>query len=591
MGKKPVSILKAKDYDIYPILLPVGKADKNGYRGVNIRATDEIVAKKKKRKPDIVEIPVYDRNFVRVKGKKLENGKITEGYEDEIELRNLYNRRINEIQILVANYIERNDHVTNALLHGHIYNNKASKRQVSNIVLPVHDPHGRIVSSEIITTDEANELMKDLPNDLSKVVDADTGEMVFQSEADIHEHLLNAKSQKEQAARIRAWHQALNAMSPAEKFRTTGGYDPQNIFELFYSIKFAEQKFAGDWIVVKFYDYKERGKPKSSKVKDLSYQWFHDFLKFIFDNGYSNFSTKDFNPFKYESSKITDASIENFTDATFDKYCKWLRALIKRFIEEKRIPVISDKDIKKLTPSTFGIKKVHDRTRKNDSLFKEEFDKIFYGQFKDEIEERKNNNPNSTKTTKTVLATKAELEKSRDIFVLMTWLGGLRPIEYTPENVKVLKHGKGFRYVNYITSDKNQVELENPIISYSDIILKKYGYKLPFLPKETAKGANAALLIKHLRIMCKQLELDREFFRTPAYKGKVVRESRNLTENINRYFARKTFIQILKDEDIHKEDIEAFTGQSSGGEINAYYTNKLPWKIDKIGRIKPSRKK
>jgi hypothetical protein len=378
-------------------------------------------------------------------------------------------------------------------------------------------------------------------------------------------------------------------MSVAERFQTPNGFDKKDIFLLFYSIKYAKPKFSGDWIVVKFFDYKERANPKIKTVKDLTYQWFHDFLKFLFEEGYSNFSTIGFSPFNYNKSKILDAPILQFTDATFEKYCKWLRSLIRRYKEEKKIPKIKNSDIKKLTPATFGIKSVNIKTRKNESLFKEEFDKLFYAEFTDEIEIRSNPNPKSTRKTEVITATKQELEKSRDIFILMTWLGGLRPIEYTKDNVKLLRDGKGNYYVNYWTSDKNKTELENPVINYSDEVLKKYNYKLPFLPEENNEFKNAALLISHLRIIVKQVGLDREYFTTPSYSGKATRVSKNIKDNIHRYFARKTFIQILRDKKVIQEDIEAFTGHSSGM-ITAYYTNHISWKRDIIEHIKPENK-
>ena len=590
MGKKPKSILKVKGLSIYPYLLRQSLADQDGFIGINIRITKANT----KGKGTTIDLEAYTKTGERIKAtkKEFEGGKITGGYDSETL--NSLNSRLAKIQLEVFEYLELNDVWNKDLIAAHVYGSadfliQHKKKRTKFVTIPVMYKQA-VVDKLELSSKEVNDLLNPFTDNNNRVVisDIETGENHIQSAEDVEELILSLHHDKEQVKAHQKRQQEVALMEPSERYYKNE-YDKNDIFQLFYSLKFDKQFIRkGDFLAPRFYDYKERAKPNVTHVDKLTISWFREFIQFFIDNGYSGFSTNGFNPFDYDRKRIIESRIEPFTDSTVEKYCRNLRKVLRNFVEDKKIPNLTDREIKTLTPEKFSIKNINKKTRKNDCLDKEEFDKLYFGEFKDEYID--STNPKTKVIEPKLFATKEELAKSRDIFVLMTWFGGLRPIEYNKANLLLSKtkiKGKTIPFVHYVTSDKNTKEIENPLTKYVTGILDKYNGQIPFMPEKNNESKNETLLIKHLRIMCLQLGLEKDILRTPSYGGKIVKKFSKLSDTINRYFARHTFIQILKDEGLHQEFIDSFTGHSRGGSGEHYYTNKVGVKLEQIEHIVP----
>lgn len=119
MGKKPVSVLKANGYSIYPCLLRKSSADQQGYRGVNIRAVRVFELPNGEKKTHSPEFELYDEKLVRIKATKLENGLITAGHSKAVMEK--LNVRIKAIQVAVAKYFEKHKHIIKDDLMNELY--------------------------------------------------------------------------------------------------------------------------------------------------------------------------------------------------------------------------------------------------------------------------------------------------------------------------------------------------------------------------------------------------------------------------------------------------------------------------------------
>jgi len=188
-------------------------------------------------------------------------------------------------------------------------------------------------------------------------------------------------------------------------------------------------------------------------IKDLTFEGIQKFVLFFTDNGVIDFSTIGMTPFNYckfaTRLKEKGTPLEP-TDETWRKFFIYLKLLLKLLNKEDFLKAGWQVDsLERLdqinevcNEEDYGIEysSLSWNTRQNNHLTKDEFDKIFKLKLKDSTVTKQN--PVSGHNY-TVGYTKHELTLTRDMFITMCWLGGLRPIEYKPEKVSILKNSKG----------------------------------------------------------------------------------------------------------------------------------------------------
>jgi integrase len=329
------------------------------------------------------------------------------------------------------------------------------------------------------------------------------------------------------------------------------------------------------------------------RTKDFTFEGVQKFVLFFVDNGILDFSSIGMTPFNYRTDKFIQRMNEKGTalvptDETWRKFFIYLKLLLKLLNKDGLLKAGWDKDsvqrIDQITEvcneENYGIEysSLSSNTRQNYFLNKDEFDTIFKLKLKDALQTKKH--PHNGHVYE-VGYSKEDLTVTRDMFVCMAWLGGLRPIEYSPEKISVLKDSKGEYYVNFITSDKNKKEVANPVLNYAYDILKKYDFKIPYAKIDSLEFK------KRLQAILKQAGIDREIDKIESRSGEHKKTKVNIQEAIYPYFARHTFIQILTDEGLHENQIVRYTGQAFPNvSIEAYSTKGIKVKSDWIKHIK-----
>ena len=276
------------------------------------------------------------------------------------------------------------------------------------------------------------------------------------------------------------------------------------------------------------------------------------------------------------------------TDETLRKFFIYLKALLKLLNKDEQLKAGWNSDglqrVDEITnlcnEENYGIvyNSLSSKTRQSYFLTKDEFDKIFKLKLKDALEDKEHSRSGYTYT---IGYTKEQLTLTRDMFVAMCWLGGLRPIEYKPENISVLKDSKGEYYINFVTSDKNKKEVANPVLNYAFETLKKYKFEIPYIKIDSLEFK------KRLKVILQQAKIDREIDKIVTHLGEHTKEKVNIQDAIYPYFARHTFIQILTDEGLTNDQIVRFTGQAYPQvSIEAYSTKHMKIKTNWINHIK-----
>lgn len=324
---------------------------------------------------------------------------------------------------------------------------------------------------------------------------------------------------------------ALDKLSPSERY-DQNHFDKNNLLHVFgtaiihYSTKDFHKNLKA--AALKIFDYYHRSENVTIDATQFNVHWVKEFILFVKENGITKASSKGFNPFDDNSDKFKGKEIIFYNDISLEKHIKSTKELIRGLIKKGLLPSI---DVDSISYSEFNLKKVTQNTRKHFSLYNSEFDQLF----------------NADLT--------GDESKARDLFILQTWLGGLRLSEFNGDNIKILKDDKNQYYVNYFTSDKNKIEVSNPVEGYSFDILKKYDFDFPERLTDEDYRLNLSSIAKKL--------FNRNITHTEEVDGKVIRNVINIRDEFSTLWARKTFIQILLENNIPKEKIKTFTGHNS----------------------------
>jgi hypothetical protein len=294
---------------------------------------------------------------------------------------------------------------------------------------------------EVITID--SKLKKEMDN--NKITDWDSYEVeAIEARIRVDRKRIEGQQADEQKRR--------KLLPPLERYKN-GEYDKSNIFEVLGQILFLNKsrtkKYSGNWkmAVMKMFDYRSRFEPKDH-VKDLSDKWVDDFITTIMTNGFSKAHPKHFNPFNYDSNIFVKSEIGFYNDLSLEKFIKNTKEIFRHFSTEELLPMVN---VDKIKYENYHLSNVYQETEKDFYLTKPELDKLFFHKFKD-----------------------SELSRIRHLFLLQFWFGGLRPKEELLNEgaVSVLPDGDGGKKVVYIISKDTGLTNENPITTYSDLILK-----------------------------------------------------------------------------------------------------------------------
>ncbi|GHM98876.1 hypothetical protein WSM22_03660 [Cytophagales bacterium WSM2-2] len=563
MGKKPVSVLKANGYSIYPYILRKSFADENGLRGINIKAT-------KVGSPEH-NFELYDQKLVRIKGTKFENGNITSGHSREVmeEL----NLRIQSLKITIADYFRTHPHIIKDELMIHLYGNSFKKKTNNQYVtIPVTD-RGMVIGEEVLTTSEIKELMSDLPKDLSKVVvegtgSEETGEMVFQSREDVEEEILSRKYQRSANQRNLERRRELDGMTPELRYMEEDGWDKTNIFHLFGYLRFVIKKdAAGNPKLLISYDaqqlmsnllsYRANRKP-SEHVKDFNADWIHGFYKFVKETG-NNLTLKkaSHNPFvidaKYkftDKTKFKPYSLNTFGDSIHKKTLAYIKTLVdEEFITKDFTSKIDAQAFVK----TDSNKKGHltNYNENVDFIEPSEFLSLMYADlsFKkygkqiiqtelrevkridkkilDNLAQREKNRLLEKRATEIL----NDLEETRDSFVLAVLLGGLRVSDLLNYD-KTVVNLTSFSLIQF-EQIKTGGYVKNVIVKPALALLRKHHNKIPV--------ESEAIFARNLKKLFKLLDFDRVINWKELTMQGAINHSQKLFDAISSKFARSTY--------------------------------------------------
>lgn len=566
MGKKSITILKVKKYSVYPLLGRQSHADKQGNRPLYLRVKD---GKK------TIDIELYDANNVRIKAltKYFENGKITGGYTTD--LINQLNNRVHNLQSKLIEYLPTVEVIDKQLIMNHLYGNTVhgKSKRTKYITLPVNH-NGKVIDTLQLTNVEVNELIKPLMSKqtfinsdgktktVESIFDAETGEDLIQSEDDLIEVIVQADNDKKISKANKARLLEIAQMDAKSRY-LQGHYDKNNIFDVLGQVlvlnKSKTKPYSKNWkaVILKLYQYRERNKPNES-IKSLTHEWVINFIQYVKDNGYHRTHVLNFNPLNYDASHLTKGEVYYYNDLTIQKLIKCSKEIFRFFGEENLLPEIK---VNKIRYDDFNVGKVFQETEKEFYLSKSEIDKLFYYDFKDE-----------------------KLTQARDLFICQFYFGGLRPDKELlgKNSINILPDGKGGKKVSYIISKDTGEVNENPIVSYSDLTMKKYDYDFEKLRNGITYTQYSALLKKIAFIF------DREIIKYEQNDGKLKMNKTNVNKEFTSYFARRSFEQILNQYGVNHADTTAFTGRKLNlGSIKNYRSFTYEQKKAVMKKIKP----
>ncbi len=270
------------------------------------------------------------------------------------------------------------------------------------------------------------------------------------------------------------------------------------------------------------------------KATEFSAVWLEQFFTHIIQEGYS--LRKD------------GADKQNYCISTINKHFKHLKAFGDYlFIELK---ILDNQDYKRFRLKSDVKKKSILKYEPNPynnahSLYKKEFDDFYFFKFEDKL-----------------------LEIVRDMFVLQTWLGGLRISDFLsiPES-DIQKDGEG-RFRIWFEQEKTDVEIHGVINNhYVQSILEKYYGKFDQFP-------SVAVYNEKLKEAAKVAGLDRMLrFRFEYAKDENATIKRfPIYANISNKWARNCAVSILCELGYPNDRIAKFTGHRDKKMIEYYKT-------------------
>lgn len=365
----------------------------------------------------------------------------------------------------------------------------------------------------------------------------------------------------------------IKELSPLERYQN-GHYNKENIFEVVGQILFLNKSkhkpYSKNWKmgVMKLFDYRSRVKPLEN-VKDLSVEWIDEFISYIKEHGYSKAHPKHFNPFDYDPEVFAKSETGLYNDLSLQKLIKNVKEVFRHLISENRLPVIN---IDKIKYEDYNLTNVKQDTEEHFYLTKPELDKLFhFNSFKDVL------------ANKRLIYSKEMLAKARDLFILQFWFGGLRPREelLLDDGITILDDGYGGKKVHYFISKDSNTTNENPICTYSALILEKYNYDFESIKIDYTNYS------KILKEIGKQV-FNRKIIKYVQFNGKLEKQETNVNKEFTSYFARRTFEQILNFAGVNQADTAAFTGRKLNlGSIKNYRSLTYEQKRGIMEKIKP----
>jgi len=267
------------------------------------------------------------------------------------------------------------------------------------------------------------------------------------------------------------------------------------------------------------------------KVKDFDSEWLKRFFKYIVENGWT--FQKD-----GENKK-------SYTITTIKKYHKHLRRFGKYLFEEKKLLDTEDYKrfvLKKDSKKQSIIKYKPEPFINTHALYKKEFDWFYAFPFEDK-----------------------QLELVRDMFVLQTWLGGLRKSDfYKLSEQNFHKDSKGIKV--WFRQIKTGGDVMNTInTNYLNPIFEKYDNIFNQFPKVSVYN-------EKLKEAAKAAGLDRllKFVTEDITKKEAKLEWKEIYLKISNSWARNCAVSILCELGYPDSRIASFTGHKDHEMINHY---------------------
>ncbi|HTF20413.1 MAG TPA: hypothetical protein VK658_20215, partial [Chryseolinea sp.] len=336
-----------------------------------------------------------------------------------------------------------------------------------------------------------------------------------------------------------------------ETIYSTQAFDKNNLLHIFGSVYFDTlRNQQNERVIIRLFDYVANSNV-STHVSHYNQQWATNFIHWINKHGYIDISAKQFDPLKYNKEIFIGKERQQYRSAGVKKQLVSMKVVGKHLQDKGLLPPVNYDAIK----INLFRESVEEGTRNTHYLLLSEFDDLFNYEFKsaklkqyvslfDEL--RSQEVLKGTFANDVSLST---LKLYRDIFCFQIMIGGLRglPEFQTIELIDYDKTGKVFRFFQEKTQKSKETKRHvlNPTNRYTEILLKRYGNKLP-----SAKSAE--VLNGYLKVIAHSIGLHRE-----------VEKGMSVANTISQYWARKTFGNILFSEGISEDQIALFTGHET----------------------------
>lgn len=154
--------------------------------------------------------------------------------------------------------------------------------------------------------------------------------------------------------------------------------------------------------------------------------------------------------------------------------------------------------------------------------------------------------------------TNEKLIRVRDLFVFGCSTG-MRYSNYS----KVKKNDITDGFINVVDVKDITKSLRIPLNNYSKDILEKYDYKLPSISNQKFND--------YLKELFQKLGYNEKIKKTMRYGNEIIETESFMYERISSHTARRTFITIMKNNNVPDKIIMSYTGHKSIEVFNNYY--------------------
>lgn len=361
----------------------------------------------------------------------------------------------------------------------------------------------------------------------------------------------------------------INKLSPEIRYKRNL-YNVEDIFELFGSIYYDDKiPNTYDKIVIRMFEYLHYQKPPRH-TQTFNQKWIENFLKFLWQEGYSKVSTRNFDPLNFNPDIFLNKTREKYNSDNLYKLFEIIKTLTRRFVKKGLLTPIEFSNIQ--LSEICGKHQDKKGKRKNQNLIISEFNQLFQYQFDKKKTKEYNEFFQKYYDKSTQQITIDDLATARDMFCLQVMAGGLRGYREL-QTVKFLKDDDSLTF----HMDKVNFTLINPLNEYTRKIAERTDYQLPRL-----NFTNSENTLEHIyRALLKTIAEIIPFNRSITVKGHLIK----IKEKFNPFFARKTFVQLMYDEfNFTIENISSFTGHvienltSKSTLVNNYLDTQSPVK-------------